>query len=132
MNNNLAYLSSILIFAGIPLSLEFVCGYHLFKPFFKKLAKMIIIALILVPILEGVAFRLNAWQFNPERNLNIVILGDVLETYIFTIFIFCAIAFAVYAWSYYEDKGLPIIRTSLDDVIYGTYAIWRKEKPKKL
>lgn len=126
--DNFSYLLSIIIFSGIPFLLEFIFGYHLLKPFFKSTAKMVIFALLLVPILEGAAFRLNAWQFNPEKNLQIIIFGDVLETYIYTIFVFCAVSFAVYAWSSYEDKGSSIIRTSLKDVLSGKYAIWRKKK----
>lgn len=131
MISHLSYLFSILVFAGTPVVLEIILGYHLFKSFFKTVAMMIFFGLVLTPILEFFAFSWDAWYFNPERNLNIVIVGDVLETYIFTVFIITAISLAVYAWTFYEDNGKPIIRTSFHDVFHGTYAIWRKEKPKK-
>lgn len=126
--DSFSYLLSVIIFSGIPFLLEFIFGYHLLKPFFKSTAKMATFALLLVPILEGVAFRLNAWYFNPEKNLQIIIFGDVLETYIYTIFVFCTVAFAVYIWTDYEDKKLPIIHTSIKDALSGQYAIWRKKK----
>lgn len=126
MSDSWFYLFSVLVFAGIPAVLEFVFGFHLVRPFFGRLVKILIVALILSPILDGFAFAWNAWYFPPDKNLNIVITGDVLETYIFTFFIVCAISFAVYAWSDYEDRGLPIIKTSLKDILSGKYAIWRK------
>ncbi len=126
-----SYLFSDLIFAAVPAGLELVFGFHLVKPFFGKLAKILIVALILSPILNGIAFSWQAWLYPPEKNLKIIIAGDVLETYIFTFFIVCAISFAVIGWSEYEDRGLPIIETSIKDVLSGKYAIWRKEKTRK-
>lgn len=128
MSAHLYYLLSILIFAGIPVMLVVIFGFHLFKPFVKTVAKMIFFGLILTPVLEFFAFRWDAWHFNPEKYMGIIIAGDVMETYIFTGFIITVISIAVYAWSYYEDKGLPIIKTSFWDVFHGTYAIWRKRK----
>ncbi|MCL4338092.1 hypothetical protein M1271_00200 [Patescibacteria group bacterium] len=127
MGNNFAYLVSILLFAGIPVTLEFILGFRLLKPFMVMSVKMIFISLFLVPIWDGVAIALGAWKFSPERNLNIIILGDPLETYIWMVFIVLAIAFSIYTWTYYEDKGLPIIETSFYDVLHQTYAFWKKE-----
>ncbi|MBI3379961.1 hypothetical protein HY029_04355 [Candidatus Gottesmanbacteria bacterium] len=131
VNIQFAYLISIMIFAGFPLILEIIFGYHLIKQFLRKLFVPIIIALILTPILENVAFFLDVWHFNPERNLKIVIFGDVLETYIFAVLVLSAVYFAVCSWTFYEDRGKPIIRTSLYDLFHGTYAIWRKNKTSK-
>lgn len=91
---------------------------------------MVFVSLFLVPVLDGVAFKTNAWLFNPDRNLKIVIAGDVLETYVFTLIIVSVISLAVYSWSYYEDRGWPILRTSLQDVFSGKYAVWRKKRTK--
>ncbi len=131
MFGHFTYLVSILIFAGIPVILEVIFVFQLIKPFMKSIFKIIIISLLLVPIWNGAAFLMNAWYFNPERNLNIVIAGDVLETYIFTIFIILVIAFTVYIWSGYEDKKLPILKTSWRDVATGKYAIWKATKGGK-
>ena len=75
--DNFYYLISVLVFAGIPVILELVFGYHLIKPFFKKTVKMILVSLFLVPIWDGAAFRMNAWFFNPEKNLNILVAQKV-------------------------------------------------------
>lgn len=126
MGDSWSYLLSVLVFAGMPAGLEFIFGFHLLKPFFGKLIKIIVGALILSPILDYFAFTWQAWLFTPEKNLKIVIAGDVLETYIFTFFIVCAISFAAIVWSDYEDRGLPIVKTSIKDVLTGKYAVWRK------
>lgn len=131
MFGHFTYLVSILIFAGVPVILEVIFGFQLIKPFVKSVFKMIIISLLLVPVWDGAAFWMRAWYFNPERNLQIVIAGDVLETYIFTIFIVSAISFAVYVWSEYEDKKLPLLKTSWQDIITGKYAIWKAIKGRK-
>lgn len=130
MQNNFYYLFSVLIFSGIPVLIELVFGFHLIKSFFKKSIIMIIISLFFVPVWDGAAFYMHAWFFNPEKNLNIVIAGDGLETYIFMILVFAAISFAVFAWSGYEDRKMSIIQTSLQEIISGKYAIWRKKHGK--
>lgn len=131
MFGHFTYLVSILIFAGVPVILEVIFGFQLIKPFVKSVFKMIIISLLLVPVWDGVALWMKAWYFNTERNLNIIIAGDVLETYIFTLFIMLVISFAVYVWSGYEDKKLPILKTSWQDVKTGKYAIWKAIKGEK-
>ncbi len=128
MVGNLSYLISILLFAGIPVSLEIVFGYRLLRSFMGIIIKMTLVSLFLVPVWDGGAIALGAWKFSPERNLNIIILGDPLETYIWMVFIVLAISFSIYAWTYYEDRGLPIIETSFYDVFHGTYAVWKKNK----
>ncbi len=120
MNTQFAYLLTVFIFAGIPLLVEIIFGYRLIRKFLRKTLISIIIALILTPILENAAFYLDAWHFSPEKNMGIVIAGDALETYIFTCFDVTAKSFVFYIWTYYENRGLPIIKTSIKD-------IWRRE-----
>jgi len=128
MGGDLTYLVSIFIFAGFPLLLEFVFGYHFFKPHWKTIGKFLLLSLILTPFYERVALHFKAWQYNPKRNLGITIFTIPLETYVFTIFVALAIALAVYIWTFYEDNNQPILRTSLRDMFIGKYAIWRKKE----
>lgn len=130
MFGKFSYLVSILIFAGTPVILEFIFGYHFLKHFFKKIAGVVICFLMISPVIEFFALFWNAWGYNREKNLQLIILKSPIETVIFAIFISTAISFAVYAWTFYEDNKKPIFRTSLYDVFHGTYAIWRRNKPK--
>lgn len=125
-----AYLILMLVFAGIPVLLEFIFGYHFFKPFFRKIAKVVLVGVLITPLIEFFALEWNSWEYDPDKHLGFIILKSPIETLILAVLISLAVAFAVTAWTFYEDKGKPIFRTSLYDVFHATYAIWRKNSKK--
>lgn len=123
LESQYAYIFSMAIFVGIPFALEIFLGYREIKKFIKGMAVPLIFVLILTSILENAAFFLDAWHFDLRRNLKIVIFGDVLETYIFSVCVFSAIYIAVYIFTDYEDRG--------ELIFPAKYAFWRKNKNKK-
>jgi lycopene cyclase domain-containing protein len=127
MWGDLSYLTLMLIFAGIPAVVELVFGFHLFKSFHKGIVKTVLIFVAIIPFIDEVALVLGAWNYNPERNLRLIIISSPIETIIFALLTGLAISFAVTAWTFYEDNGKPIFRTSLHDVLHGTYAIGRRK-----
>lgn len=127
MWGNYSYLILMLIFAGSPVLLEFIFGYHFFKPYYKAIKKAVLIVVVITPFIEFFALKWKAWEYNPEKNLGIFIINSPVETVIFAVLISLAVAFAVTAWTFYEDEGKPIIISSLYDVFHCTYAIWRKK-----
>jgi lycopene cyclase domain-containing protein len=127
MWGNLTYFISTLIFGGLPVLLEVVFGWYFFKKYLKTIRDIVFIGLLIAPLGEGIALYFKAWQYNPQRNLGITIFYIPLETYVFTILVGLAVTIAIYIWTYYEDCGKPIIKTSLYDMWHGTYAIWRKK-----
>jgi len=127
MWGNFSYLFLMIIFAGIPVLIEFIFGFHLFKYFHKGIVKAVLISVAVTPFIEAVALMLGAWNYNPERNLHMIIISSPIETIIFAILIGLAVSFAVTIWTFYEDNGKPIFRTSLYDVLHGTYIIGRRK-----
>lgn len=122
-----SYLISIVIFAGAAVALEWVFGFHLLKKYLKPLVITVIFYLFF-PITEAVALKWENWDYSTTNTLHTRILGAEIETYVFTIFVAVAVASAVIAWTFYEDKGKPIMLEALKDVFKGTYAIWRRKK----
>lgn len=127
MWGNLTYLFLMFIFAGIPVVVEFIFGYFLFKKYTKSTIISVLIFVIITPFIEKAALMLKAWDYNPQKYIGIVIISSPLETIIFAILTGLAVALAVTAWSFYEDNGKPIFRTSVYDVFHGTYAIWKRK-----
>lgn len=125
-----SYLLSILFFAGIPTILVWVFGFHVLKRYMKAIFITFIYGLIFT-LTESIALRSRIWNYNPEITFNTKIFGVEIETYIFTIFVTIAFSGAVIGWTFYEDKGKPILLQSIKDVLKGTYAFWNKDIFKK-
>jgi lycopene cyclase domain-containing protein len=121
----------MVVFTIIPISIEIIFGYHLLIRYFSKIRGMIIIFLLAAPMADNIAIEIRAWGFNTARNLGVLFIKSPVENLIFAILIPLAISFAVVIWTFYEDNGKPIIKTSLRDVYYGTYAIWKKNSNVK-
>lgn len=127
MLGKFSYLFSIVLFAGIPLLVQLVFGYHLIKSYFRVVLKWLGVFLWVAPFFDTVAITLNAWAYPAEKNVGIFIFQSPIETTVFTVFVGLVIAFTIIIWSHYEDKGKPIIQTSIYDIIHETYAIWKKK-----
>lgn len=121
-----SYLLSILFFAGIPTILVWVFGFHVLKRYLKTIFITLIYGLIFT-LIESIALRSRLWSYNPETTFNTKIFGVEVETYVFTIFVSVAISGAVIGWTFYEDKGKPILLQSIKDVLKGTYAFWKRD-----
>ncbi|MBI2029495.1 lycopene cyclase domain-containing protein [Candidatus Gottesmanbacteria bacterium] len=130
MFSHLSYLISIFFFSGIAVVLEWVFGFHVLKKYLKTIFITLIYALFFT-LTESVALRSRIWSYNPETTFNTKIFGVEIETYVFTIFVTVTISGVVIAWTFYEDKGKPILLQSIRDVLKGTYAFWNKDRFKK-
>lgn len=128
MFEHLSYLLLMLIFAGTPVLLELIFGFFYLKRYFKAILKLAIFMVFVTPFYEKIAFLLKAWDYNPQKHIGLYIYSSPLETLIFSLLITLAVAFPLYMWSFYEDNGKPILKTSIKDVSNNTYSIWRKRK----
>jgi hypothetical protein len=109
----LSYLIITVIFAGGAALIVWLLAFRHLRKYWKLLSAVVIIDLLILLILEPTALRWRAWTLNPQRTLNVFLLGAALESYIWTILVSISIASATLLWSEYEEAGLPLLKTSL-------------------
>ncbi|MBI2547488.1 MAG: hypothetical protein HYW23_03515 [Candidatus Aenigmarchaeota archaeon] len=105
-----SYLFTIIVFAGIAILIE----WKLFPAILKKYAKIIgivlIVGIISTLIGEPIALQLGIWSYSSEKTFGIYVFGAELETLIYAMFVFVAIASATIIGSQYEDARKLTVR----------------------
>ncbi len=127
MESKFAYLYLLSISAGIPALIDVFFGAHLLKKHVMAIIKTVSIWVIITPFIEIFALDYKAWEYNVNKTLGIFILKSPVETVIYSVFVALAVSCTTVAWTYYEDNNMPILKTSIHDIIHGTYAIWKKK-----
>src|SRR6266567_2647968 len=84
MWGHFSYLVTTLIFAGIPLVLLFLFGFHFYKRYIRMVIALMLFFAMLTPFVEFPALLWKAWLFNPEISLDIYMLKSNIETVICT------------------------------------------------
>jgi len=112
MLGRFAYLVTTVLFAGGAVAIEWLFkGRYLWAH--RKLLSAITLPLTLLGTLADAAgLRWGSWMFNPDRTLSIFFLGDTVETYLYTFLVVLAIAGATLVWADWEERGLPLIKTT--------------------
>lgn len=101
-NSHLAYLLTIIIFAGVPLLIEWSIAWKKLRVY--KVLISIVVALNLVwAVVEAPALWLKAWQYNDRHVIHSRPLGAQLETYVFVVFTSLAVACATLILTKRED-----------------------------
>lgn len=111
-----AYLATDIIVAGGAIVIEYALGFKRLWSYRRVIGLMVLFGLLMTIIAEPFALKWRAWTYNPERTLNIFVGGAALETYLFSILIGVAISSATLAWMRYEERGIPIMRTTFQKI----------------
>ena len=109
----LSYIMTTVIFAGGAVLIEWLLAFRHLRKFWKILRVVVLIDLLILLLLEPPALRWRAWTLNPQRILDVFLLGAAVESYVYTILISIAIASATLLWSECEEAGLSLVKTTL-------------------
>ncbi len=126
MWGHFSYLYTTFIFAGTPLVLLLLLGWHFYKRYIGMIIILILFFADITPFVEYPALIWKAWAFNPAQSLDIYILKTNIETVICTSIVSLLLTLIVLGATACQDKKKPILRTALFHLQKGTYAIWRK------
>lgn len=108
-----SYLVTTIIFAVGAVLIEWILGFGILLRYKKLIGVTVLVGFLATLIGEPWALRWRIWTYNPERTFNIRVFGAELETYFYAAFVAIAVASATVAWSRYEEKGMPLIKTTL-------------------
>jgi len=109
------YLFTTLIFAGGAVAIEYSLA-HTRNALWKFRWLVVTIAAICTVLgvaAEAVALKWGAWDYSPEKTLNILIAGVPIETYLFSVLVSIAVSSATLYWVSCEDRGVPILQHSV-------------------
>lgn len=111
---HLAYLITIVIFAGGAVLIEWSLACKDLKKFGKVIIGVSVFAIAATLIAEPIALRWECWRYNAQRIFNMFFGGAALETYLFAILVTLAVASATLIWSGWEDENLPLVKTTFN------------------
>ena len=126
MWGHFSYLITTLLFAGIPLAIFILFGFHFYKKYLVKIIVLTVFFAVITPFVELPALIWKAWAFTPEKSLGFYILKSNIETVICTSIVSLLFTLIILGASACQDKKKPILRTAIYHVLRGTYAIWHK------
>ncbi len=126
MWGHFSYLLTTLIFAGTPLLILMLFGFHFYKRYLRMIVLFGIFMGIITPFVELPALLWNAWAFSSEKSLGIYMLQTNIETIICSSMVSMVFMLIVLGATACQDKKEPILRTAMSNILKGTYALWRK------
>lgn len=98
-----SYLTSDFLIAGSIILYMMLRDVRALRKHVAIFAVLVVLAIVITLIGETVALEWRIWTYNPERTLGIV-FGPALETVLFAIFVFIAVATSTLRYSVLEDK----------------------------
>ncbi|SRR6266568_2543854 len=128
MWGHFSYLFTTLIFAGTPLVLLLLFGFHFYKKYISMIIILVLFFADITPFVEYPAILWKAWAFNPEKSLDIYVLKTNIETVICTSIVSLLWILIVLGATACQDNKKPILQTALFHMFKGTYAIWHKKE----
>ena len=94
-----SYLVTLVVFAGVPLLVEWFLVGGTVRYYRRLLALMTVILLVATGIWDSTALAWRTWSYSPGRTLGISLGGVPLETYLTTLLVGPVVAIATLAWA---------------------------------
>lgn len=126
MLGHFSYLITTLLFAGPPLVLLILFGFHFYKKYIGRILIFGLFMGIITPFVELPALLWKAWAFPPEKSLEVYVVQTNIETIICSSIVSLVFILIVLGATACQDKKKPILRTAVFHIRKGTYAIWHK------
>jgi lycopene cyclase domain-containing protein len=110
---HLSYLVTTLVFGGSAVVSQLFLNTDRLVKYTRLLGVIVALGLVATSIGERIAIAWEAWLYSPEFTLDRQFLGAPVESYLFSIFISLAVAFATLVWTEYEDGGSSVVEATV-------------------